>query len=260
MMEKLLEIIRALRTPGTGCPWDLAQTMRTIVPHTLEEAYEVADAIERDAWEEIPDELGDLLFQVVFYCRIAEEQGRFDFEAVIGAIVQKLLRRHPHVFGARAVDSPQAVAAQWEQIKDAERRRRNDEAPSALDDVPLGLPALTRAHKLQSRAARVGFDWPAAAPVFGKLEEELAELRECLRDDAVPDAVRGELGDLLFTCVNLARHLGIEPEGALREASRKFERRFRYVEATLRADGAEPGTVPLAVLDAKWDEAKARGL
>lgn len=259
-MEKLLEIMRALRAPGTGCPWDLAQSMRTIVPHTLEEAYEVADAIEREAWDELPGELGDLLFQVVFYCQIAGEEGRFDFAAVVAEICAKLLRRHPHVFGGRTADSPEAVAAQWEEIKAAERRHVDATPPSALDHIPLGLPALTRALKLQTRAARIGFDWPAPAPVLEKVGEELDELRASLAAGGPSEHVREELGDLLFSCVNLARHLGIEPEAALREASRKFERRFRYVESAVREAGGDPAATPLAELDAKWDEAKARGL
>jgi ATP diphosphatase len=259
-MEKLLEIMRALRAPGTGCPWDLAQSMRTIVPHTLEEAYEVADAIEREAWDELPGELGDLLFQVVFYCQVAREEGRFDFATVVDEISRKLLRRHPHVFGGRTADSPEAVAAQWEEIKAGERHRPGDTPPSALDHIPLGLPALTRAHKLQSRAARIGFDWPDPVPVLDKVAEELAELRGCLAEGGAAGQAGEELGDLLFSCVNLARHLGIEPEGALREASRKFERRFRYVETAVRAAGGDPAATPLAELDTKWDEAKARGL
>jgi len=240
-MEQLLEIMRRLRDPQTGCPWDREQTFETIVPHTLEEAYEVADAIERGDLDELGEELGDLLFQVVFYAQLAAERGAFDFADVAAGIGEKLIRRHPHVFGEEAIDSSAAQTEAWERHKEGERRvkaERQGCEPSVLDGVILALPALTRAAKLQRRAARVGFDWSEVGGVLDKLDEELAELRAEVADPGASDERRAEeLGDVLFTCVNLARHLGIDPEGALREANAKFERRFRLMEQALRPRG-----------------------
>lgn len=254
-VERLLSIMRTLRDPARGCPWDREQTFETIVPHTLEEAYEVADAIERGAFESLPGELGDLLFQVVFYSRLGEEAGLFDFDTVVTAIADKLVARHPHVFGDAPADDAQAVSRHWETSKAEQRRREGGGQASELDDVPVSLPALTRAHKLQKRAARVGFDWPDASGAWAKLREEFAELEQAERAGSAA-AIGEELGDLLFAAVNVARHLGCEPEGALRAASAKFERRFRAVEAALAARGERPEDVSLEALDALWDAAK----
>lgn len=253
-IERLLAIMRRLRDPDGGCPWDRRQSFASIAPYTLEEAYEVADAIERGAMEELRDELGDLLFQVVFHTQMAAEMGTFDFEAVVQAIIDKLVERHPHVFGDATLASAEEQSRAWEAHKARDRERRRPGAGS-LDGVSLALPALTRAAKLQRRAARVGFDWPAPAPVLEKVEEELQELREAMGKDAV--ARREELGDLLFACVNLARHLGVDPEAALRSANAKFERRFRQVEAALAARGSRAEQASLAEMDALWEAAKS---
>jgi ATP diphosphatase len=255
---ELLQVMARLRDPQGGCPWDLEQTLETMVPHTLEEAYEVADTVARGDYAELCDELGDLLFQVVFYARLAEESGHFDFDDVVAAIVAKLVRRHPHVFGAAAVGSTEEQTRAWEAHKAEERAAKVAEgAPaSLLDGVARSLPALTRAAKLQRRAARAGFDWPDAAGVIGKVDEELAELREVLAGD-LPQGRRGEeVGDLLFTCVNLARHCGVDPEAALREANAKFERRFRGVETALRARGSSPEQARLEEMDVLWTAQK----
>lgn len=254
-LERLLEIMRRLRDPDRGCPWDRRQTYASIVPHTLEEAYEVADAIERGDFEELREELGDLLFQVVFYSQIAAEEGRFDFAAVAEAVAGKLVRRHPHVFGSAQVGDAEAQSADWERHKAAERAAKAQEAGRAgsrLDGVSHALPATVRAAKLQKRAARAGFDWPAPAPVLDKLREEADELQAALSaDDAA--AVAEELGDLLFTCVNLSRKLGHDPESILRAANRKFEGRFRHMEAAL---GAELEALDAAALESAWERAK----
>lgn len=254
----LRQLMRTLRDPERGCPWDRSQDFASIVPHTLEEAYEVAHAIESGALGDLPDELGDLLFQIVFYCQLGEESGRFDFDDVVGAITDKLVRRHPHVFATVAVEDADAVARNWEAIKAAERARRGGGATSELDDVPPALPALTRARKIQRRAARVGFDWPSVEGVRGKLDEELAELdAACTAGDAA--AAEDEFGDVLFSLVNLARHLDIDAEGALRAATAKFERRFRAVEARLSARGVDMAGLDAAALDREWRAVKAAG-
>jgi ATP diphosphatase len=263
-MQQLRELMARLRDPQTGCPWDLEQDLRSLVPHTLEEVYELADAIERGDAAQLRDELGDYLFQAVFYAQIAAERGVFDFDDVTHGIVAKLLRRHPHVFpdgtlqSARAPGEPPDSArihARWESIKQDDRRERDQHG--VLDDVPLALPALQRAGKLQRRAAGVGFDWPQLDGVMAKLHEEIAELAEAAaREDAA--ACEEEMGDLLFSCVNLARHLGVDPETALRRANTKFERRFRALEEALAARGRHPADCDLATLDAEWDAAKAR--
>ncbi|RZJ30236.1 MAG: nucleoside triphosphate pyrophosphohydrolase [Brevundimonas sp.] len=254
-VDRLNAIMAQLRAPVGGCPWDLEQTFETIAPYTLEEAYEVADAIERKDWTELKSELGDLLFQVVFHARMAEEQGLFVFDDVANAIADKLERRHPHVFGDEAAKADGAAQkARWEDIKAGERAAKAQHG--VLDDVPVGLPALARAAKLTRRAARVGFDWPSTDEVFDKLHEEVAELRaEIAAGDL--DKARGEVGDLLFVVANLARKLGVEPEDALRGCNAKFVRRFGFIEAALAKDGRTPEQSDLAEMDALWDAAKA---
>ena len=254
---RLIEIMAALRTRGSGCPWDLQQTFATIVPFTLEEAYEVADAVERGDFADLRDELGDLLLQVVFHARMAEEEGRFDFGGVVEAITAKLIRRHPHVFADARDLSPEEVKALWGQIKAEEKRARAGAAApgGVLSGVPLALPALTRALKLQEKAGKVGFDWAEARAVLAKLREELDEIEtEIAAGDA--EAAAGEVGDLLFAVVNLARHLAIDPEAALRGTSAKFERRFGHIEARLAAGGRAPASASLEEMEALWVEAK----
>lgn len=248
-IERLLAIMAALRDPETGCPWDIAQDFALIAPYTIEEAYEVADVIAREAWDELPGELGDLLFQVVFHARMAEEAGRFTFADVVAAISNKMIARHPHVFGSESRDkSPEQQTRDWEAVKARERGAR----AGVLDGVALGLPALTRAVKLQARAARVGFDWPVTEAVVTKIAEEAVELTA-----ATDDAQRvEEFGDLLFVMVNLARHLDIDPEAALRAATAKFTRRFGHIEAALAATGRRPQDSTLEEMDALWDAAK----
>ena len=264
-LADLLHLMARLRDPQHGCPWDLQQDYASIVPHTLEEAYEVADAIERRDFVHLPGELGDLLFQVVYYSQLAREEGRFDFATVVDAITRKLVRRHPHVFpDGDLYGSPElprldeaAIKQRWEQIK-AEERAEQAAAPeqlSLLDDVPHALPALSRAAKLQKRAAGVGFDWPEALPVVDKLHEELNEVLEAMSEND-PQAIAEEIGDLLFVVVNLARHLKVDPENALRAANGKFERRFRFIEQALRDAGRSPESCDLEELDALWDAAK----
>lgn len=251
-MDRLVEIMARLRDPASGCPWDLEQTFATIAPYTLEEAHEVADAIQRQAFGELPGELGDLLFQVVFHSRMAEEAGLFAFPDVVRAISDKMVSRHPHVFGDESRDkSADQQTVDWEKMKAAERG-----AARVLDGVALGLPALTRAVKLQKRAARVGFDWPSTDEVVAKINEEAAELAEA-RDRLTPAEVEEEFGDLLFVMANLARHLKIDPEAALRGANAKFERRFRRIEDWLAEDGRTPTDSDLAEMDALWNRAKA---
>lgn len=255
-LPRLLEIMRRLRDPETGCPWDIEQDFASIAPYTIEEAYEVADAIERAAWDELKGELGDLLFQSVFHAQMAEERGLFTFDEVAEHMAQKMIDRHPHVFGTESRDkSAEQQTADWERLKAAERAAKG--AQGVLDDVAVGLPALLRAAKLQKRAARVGFDWPETAQVLEKLREEAAELVEA-RDTMTPDEVEEELGDMLFVMANLARHMGVDPEGALRRANGKFIRRFRYIERELQARGKTPDQSDLAEMDALWNEIRAR--
>lgn len=256
-IEELLEIMRRLRDPIKGCPWDLAQTFASIVPHTIEEAYEVADCIERRGLAELPEELGDLLFQVVFYTQLAAERQLFDFDDVVAAISRKLTARHPHVFGDETLTDAADQMSRWEDHKAAERRAGDpSRRVSELDGVPLGLPALSRAKKLQQRAARVGFDWPDPAGARHKVREEFHELETATAADADRADIEEEMGDLLFACVNWARHLGVEPESALRAAARKFERRFNYIEAALDGRGVGVADASLAAMDALWQEAK----
>lgn len=259
-IERLIGVMASLRDPETGCPWDREQTAATLVRHTLEEAYEVAEAVEQDDAGALREELGDLLFQVVFYARIAEEQGQFDFEAVASGIAEKLIRRHPHVFGDARVGSVDEQSRAWEQHKAGERRAKADRrgrAPSHLDGVSTALPGLARAQKLQQRAARVGFDWPSIAPVLAKLAEEVAELQDAQRRAEGPERLEHEVGDVLFTCVNLARHAGVDAETALRGANRRFVHRFGWMEERLAAQGRAPEQLPLDELDRLWEEAKA---
>ncbi len=264
-LDDLLQLMARLRHPEHGCPWDLKQSYASIVPYTLEEAYEVADAIERGDFDHLPGELGDLLFQVVYYSQLAAEEGRFGFAEVVDGITAKLIRRHPHVFpdgdlyaapDAQKLEEA-AVKQRWEELK-AEERAARAAAPeqlSLLDDVPQALPALSRAAKLQKRAAQVGFDWPEALPVLDKVREELDEVLEAMSEND-PQAIAEELGDLLFVVVNLARHLEVEPEAALRAANGKFERRFRFIEQALRDAGRPIENCSLDELDALWGEAK----
>jgi MazG family protein len=271
----LLAVMAALRTPGSGCPWDLEQTFATIAPYTIEEAYEVADAIERGNRPDLKEELGDLLLQVVYHARMAEEEGAFAFADVVHGVTEKMIRRHPHVFGDEKARSAQLAKGWWENIKAEERAAKQAEGgsatpsePSLLADVPVGLPGMTRAIKLQAKAARVGFDWPSLAPVFSKMQEELAELEEI----AVPADPRGasppdgptdprivdEFGDVLFVMANVARHLNVDPETALRTANAKFVRRFAYIERRLAEQGKSPDSATLDEMDALWVEAKTR--
>ncbi|MDG4550959.1 MAG: nucleoside triphosphate pyrophosphohydrolase [Candidatus Contendobacter sp.] len=255
-MDALLELMARLRDPENGCPWDRQQTYATIVPHTIEEAYEVADAIAREDWEELRSELGDLLFQVVFYAQIAREEGRFDFAAVARGIVEKMTRRHPHVFGAESYADAAEQTAAWERIKAAETAESSKRSAGALDGVPLALPALTRAVKLQRKASRVGFDWGAVEPILAKIAEEISEIRHEIETQAPPERLADELGDVLFAVANLARHLELDPEAALRGTNAKFERRFRRIEYWLAEDGRAPTGSTLAEMDALWERAK----
>jgi ATP diphosphatase len=260
-IERLLWVMARLRDPQGGCPWDLEQDFASIAPFTIEEAYEVADAIARGDVGHLKDELGDLLLQVVYHAQMAKEAGLFDFEEVAGAIADKMVRRHPHVFGTTEVDSARAQSHAWEAAKAAERAGKAGAAGGAhgvLDDVPLALPALVRAAKLQRRAARVGFDWPQATQVLDKLDEEIAELRAEIEQDASAARLSDEMGDLLFAAVNLARHVDIDAETALRQANAKFERRFRAIEEALRARGRRLEDASLDEMEALWQDAKAK--
>jgi ATP diphosphatase len=256
----LIRVMQRLRDPELGCPWDLQQDFRSIVPSTLEECYELAQAIEHEDYDHVAEELGDVLFQVIFYAQLGSERSLFDFDSVVNTLVEKLVRRHPHVFAAGQIEgvvgdevAVEQVNATWEAIKQQERGAR--EQHGALDDVPVALPALPRAQKLQKRAARVGFDWHQPEAVMEKLDEEVAELRDALAANDAP-AVREEMGDLLFTCVNLCRHLRLDAEGTLRDSSGKFERRFRRMEAIAAAQGVALETLDDTALDALWVQAK----
>jgi len=254
---RLIEIMAALRTPGSGCPWDLEQDFATIAPYTLEEAYEVADAIARGDLVDLREELGDLLLQVAFHARMAQEQGAFDFGDVVQAITEKLLRRHPHVFGDARGLSADEVKSLWDRIKSEEKAMKPAAAPAgALAGVPVGLPALTRALKLQQKAGKVGFDWNDPMAVLAKIREEADEIEAAIRSGERSQAA-AEAGDLLFAVVNLARHLDADPESVLRGTNQKFERRFASIERALAARGKTPSESTLAEMDALWDEAKA---
>jgi ATP diphosphatase len=264
-INRLLEIMAALRQPETGCPWDIVQTFETIKPYTIEEAYEVADAIERKDPDDLCEELGDLLLQVVFHARIAEEAGQFNFGDVVEAITRKMIRRHPHVFARSDADTPEAVKAQWDAIKQQEKAERlarrfargsaEDPDTGYLGSVQRSFPALTEALKLQERAAKVGFDWSEAAPILDKIEEEIGELREALAENK-PDKVKDELGDLIFALVNIGRHVGAEPEQALRGTNTKFRNRFNYIETSLQASGETLVDASLERMEELWQAAK----
>lgn len=264
---RLLEIMAALRTPVTGCPWDVEQTFETIAPYTIEEAHEVADAIARGDLDDLRDELGDLLLQVVFHSRIAEEAGAFDFGDVVEAITKKMIRRHPHVFGDAEARAAGMAKGMWNSIKAQEKAEKRqgrlargldpeDHGAGYLDGVPVALPALTRALKLQEKAAQVGFDWKEAKPILDKIEEEIRELREAM-DEGKDDAVADEFGDVLFALVNFGRHLHIDAETALRGTNDKFRARFHYVEGALEADGRNLEGATLDEMEALWQQAKS---
>jgi tetrapyrrole methylase family protein/MazG family protein/ATP diphosphatase len=255
-VARLINIMARLRDPLSGCPWDLEQTFASIAPYTIEEAYEVVDAIERGDLSDLREELGDLLLQVAFHSRMAQEQGAFDFDDVANAISDKMVRRHPHVFGDADYRDGEKKDAVWESLKAQERAAKGAHRAGVLDDVPAAMPALLRAAKLTKRAARVGFDWPDFGQVFAKLREEMAELEVEIEAGEL-DKARAELGDVLFVCANLARKLDIDPEDALRTTNAKFIRRFSYIERELAARGKRPEQSSLAEMDTLWDEAKA---
>lgn len=255
-VSRLLDIMRRLRNPDSGCPWDVEQTFATIAPYTIEEAYEVAGAIDDEDWSALKDELGDLLLQVVFHARIAQERGLFDFTDVVFAITDKMLRRHPHVFGQeKGIDTAAAQTTAWEEHKRRERAGRNT---GLLDDVPAALPALLRALKLQERASTVGFDWDSAPRVVEKIAEEAGEIAEAQKSGAAVDRLRDEIGDLLFAVANLARHLGVDPETALRSTNAKFIRRFGAIEKALAAQNRALADASLDEMETLWQAAKAK--
>ncbi len=254
-IDRLLTIMAALRTPETGCPWDLEQSFATIAPYTIEEAYEVADAIAQGNLASLKEELGDLLFQVVFHARMAEEQGAFDFNEVVQGLSDKMEARHPHVFGTHAIETAEQQTQNWEVMKAKERAAKLAEDPSLLADIPMALPALMRAEKLTKRAARVGFDWPSLNEVFEKLTEEIRETQEAIAEGDQAH-IEEEIGDVLFVLANLARKAKVDPEVALRSANAKFERRFRWIEEALKRDGKSPETSSLEEMDGLWNRAK----
>ena len=253
-ITRLREIMSALRNPVGGCAWDLEQDFSTIAPYTIEEAYEVADAIDRKSYSELKDELGDLLLQVIFHAQMADEAGLFDFDDVCRSINDKMIRRHPHVFGDAETRDSETQTIEWEAIK-AKERQKSSKGDGVLDDLPLALPALKRAQKLQKRAARVGFDWPDAERVLDKVFEEIEEVREAIRSEN-QDAVAEEIGDLMFVCTNLGRKLKVDVETATRSANAKFERRFRHIEASLAKTGRRPEAASLDEMEALWNAAK----
>ena len=266
----LLEIMERLRDKESGCPWDKEQTFSTIVPHTIEEAYEVADAIERNTMDELQEELGDLLFQIVFYAQIAKEKNIFNFDDVVNSIIVKLVNRHPHVFGNMEINSPEEQNKLWEDIKKQERQaylgKNRDktktgmdvDTQSTLENIPKTLPALTRAYKLHKKASMVGFDWSNIEGVMGKLNEEIGEVRYEIKNGQLPERMQDEIGDILFVTTILARHAGVDPEAALRHANNKFERRFRGVEALLVENNIDINEASLEKMDAMWDIVKTR--
>ena len=249
-IQELVDIMSALRDPETGCPWDRQQTMESIIPYTLEEIYELVDALERNNMEDVRDELGDLLFHVIFYSQMASESGSFGFADVIAGVCDKLKRRHPHVFSGQQVDTIEDVKSNWEKIK------REERAGDYLDNIAKALPAMLRAEKLQKRAAQVGFDWDKPAPVLAKVEEEVSELKQEMAAAQTRSRLQSELGDVLFAAVNLARHLDVNPEIALREANNKFEQRFRFIQTTLEEEGQDLETASTEKMEELWDQAK----
>lgn len=253
--QKLLTIMQALRDPEGGCPWDKKQSFETIVPHTLEEAYEVADAIEKGDMSELEGELGDLLFQVVFYAQLGQEEQLFDFESIARVMSEKLIRRHPHVFSDKKLETDDEIKKNWEQQKQQERVSKNHANTSLLDDLPTSFPALSLAQKMQKRVGRHGFDWPDLDGVVEKLEEEIAELKQAIASNNQAD-IEDELGDVLFSCVNLSRHLKCDPETALRKSCRKFEGRFRHLERIIEQESLTVNTASLEELEAAWKRAK----
>ena len=255
-LNRLLAVMAALRNPDGGCPWDLEQNFATIAPYTIEEAYEVADAIQRGDMADLKDELGDLLLQVVFHARMAQEEGAFAFDDVAAGIAEKMIRRHPHVFGKASAETPDDVKLSWEDTK-AEERAAKGQDESALDGVAVALPALIRAEKLSKRAARVGFEWPTVEQVFGDVEEEIGEIREEIAHGGDPDRLEDEIGDLLFCVANLARFLNVDPEKALRRTNDKFVRRFQGVERSFAEEGRALTECTLEEMDARWDVVKA---
>lgn len=265
-ISRLIEIMEALRAPETGCPWDIVQTFETIKPYTIEEAYEVADAIERNDMDDLCEELGDLLLQVVFHSRIAEEMGAFSFGDVVQAVTSKMIRRHPHVFAVSDADTPESVKLQWDQIKATEKRERlerrasrgvsDDPKAGFLGSIQRSQPALTEALKLQEQAARVGFDWSAAEPILDKIEEEIGELRQALAEGR-SENISDELGDLIFATVNIGRHVKVDAENALRGTNTKFRRRFRHIETSLAASGETLEAASLERMEELWQAAKA---
>lgn len=268
-IQRLIDIMAALRAPGTGCPWDLEQDFASVAPYTIEEAYEVADAIDRGDLTDLQDELGDLLLQVVFHAQMAREKGHFDFGGVVHAVTSKLIRRHPHVFGDAREMSPDAVTKLWSEIKAAEKAERRaaraaaglppeQHLTGALSGVPAPLPAITRALKLQQKAAAVGFDWNDTRQVLAKIREETDEIEAAMEAGAPRDEIAGEIGDLLFAAVNLSRHVNADPEAAARATNAKFERRFAFIEAELAKRGKAPESSSLEEMDALWNAAKAQ--
>ena len=256
-IQRLREIMARLRAPEDGCPWDQEQDFSTIAPYTIEEAYEVEDAIARNDMGDLCDELGDLLLQVVYHAQMGEEAGAFTFDEVVRGINDKMIRRHPHVFGNdRGARTAEQQTSEWESIKAGERAAQGKAKPRTLENIPVGLPALTRALKLQKRAARVGFDWPETGQVLDKLQEEAVEIVEA-RENSDPDHLEDEIGDFLFVAANLARHLDVDPEAALRRANAKFIRRFEAIEDALETMGKTPSDSSLSEMDALWDAAKA---
>lgn len=254
-IDKLRAIMADLRTPETGCPWDLAQNFASIAPYTLEEAYEVVDAIEREDMDALKEELGDLLLQVVFHARLAEEQGLFDFDDVAASISDKMTRRHPHVFGRDNADNADAVAQSWEAIKQAEKQAKGQKSDSLMDDVPLSLPGLTRAVKLQKNAAKLGFDWQEAAPILAKLQEETDELQAAMASGN-KEQIQDEYGDMLFVMANLARHLKLDPETAIRQGNNKFSNRFKWMEKEAKENSLDLANQSLASWEILWQKAK----